>query len=127
MGTTKFSYDDSTTGVTNVTVRDYDNAADITKGLLCLVECANLFFNARHNKALDFEAGVNESMLEMMGILLSRAAHCSGEQREAMFQRWVEQGPQQCSELIEQVEKRQVSILAPEDLRAMFLKCPRGY
>ena len=122
---TNFRYDDTTFSVTNVTVRDYDNAVDINKGLMCLLECANLFFNARHNKAIEFKAGVTESMLEMMSILLSRAAHTSGEQRSAMFQRWEEQGPQQSNALIKEVEEREVKILAPDDF-AMFLKCPRG-
>lgn len=126
-----FSFEAKRTGETmnvtvveNVTVTDCDNAADINQGLECLLDCANLFFGARRTGAIEFKAGVTESMIEMMGILLTRAAHSSAEQRTAMFQRWVEQGRPQCNALIKKVEEREVKILVPDDF-AMFLRCPR--
>jgi len=122
-----FSFEDTTPAeTTSFIFADRDNAADINKGLKSLLYCANLFFTARESETIEFRVGVTESMLEMMGILLIRAAHCSSEQRTEVFQRWIEQGPQQCNALIEKVAEREVKILAPDDL-AMFLRCPRGF
>jgi hypothetical protein len=111
---------------TRFTTTEYDSFDDVNRGLQILRVCANFFFVARKEKTIDFGVGVTESMLEMMGVLLTRAAHCSREERTAMFLRWEVDGPLQCSALIEKVAERDIKILAPDDF-AMFLKCPRGY
>jgi hypothetical protein len=101
------------------------SAADIKKALEALFDCANLFFAARESKSIEFQAGVTERMLEMMALLLTRAAHSRDEERAAMFLCWMKQGPQHTRALIKKVQGREVKILAPDDL-AMFLECPGG-
>jgi hypothetical protein len=105
---------------------EYDGFDDVNSGLKTLRVCANFFFMARKEKRIDFGVGATEAMLEMMGLLLTRAAHCSSQERTAMFERWVVDGPLQCAEVIRKVEDREVKVLMPDDFSA-FLKCPRGY
>ena len=80
-----FSFEATTTGETmNATVTDCDNAADINQGLLSFPDReGEPVLRCAKNGAIEFKAGVTESMIEMMGILLTRAAHSSAEQRTA--------------------------------------------
>ncbi len=103
-----------------------DQAAEVNEGMEALRVCANFFFVARSEKTIVFKRGVTEGMLEIMGLLLTRAAHCNAEERSAMLQRWTVDGPLQCSELIAEVAQRESKILDPDDF-AMFLKCPRRW
>jgi len=105
---------------------EYDGFEDVNRGLETLRACANFFFHARKEGSIEFGIGTTEAMLEMMGILLVRAAHCSSEERTAMFHRWEQNGPQQCVDIIRGVTEREVKVLMPDDFSA-FLKCPRGY
>ena len=63
-------------------------------------------------------------MFETMAILLKSAAHCSGEEREAMLLQWISIGPSQCEELVKVASQRPGGFVEPDDF-AMFLKCPR--
>jgi hypothetical protein len=124
-----YAYDDSPvlplpTEVRTAGETEFDNSAGFEVAMTALHTCGNILFRAREKGTIDFKVGVTERMFETMAILLSRAAHRSGEEREAMLLQWISVGPSQCEELVETVSRRRGKILDPDDF-AMFLKCPR--
>jgi hypothetical protein len=100
--------------------------ADVNLGLKVLLECANMLFDAETAREIKLEPGLGGRMLEMMSILLMRAAHTPEDKRAVMFRMWAEQGPQRINELIESVKTREGKLMGRDDM-SMFMGCPGGY
>jgi hypothetical protein len=105
---------------------EHANRADVNRGLTVLLDCANMIFDSATAMEIKLEVGITGRMLEMMGILLTRAAHTPEDKREAMFRMWADQGPQMINELIDRVKAREGKLLVREDV-TMFMGCPGGY
>jgi hypothetical protein len=104
----------------------HDNRADVNRGLSVLLDCANLLFDSETATEIKLGPGVTGRMLEMMSILLMRAAHTTEDKRELMFKFWAEQGPLRIDELIETVKARDGKTMVRDDV-SMFMGCPDGY
>jgi hypothetical protein len=105
----------------------HDNAADVNRVLKTFKDCADRIFVAEGANEIKLEPGVTGTMLEVMGLLLMRAAHTPPENgREAMLRIWADRGPQMIDELIETVKTRPGTMMVRDDF-AMFMGCPDGY
>jgi hypothetical protein len=98
-----------------------ENPAGVILGFRVMVNFANLLFEAEKKKEIHFKPGTTAMILEMMGLLLMRAAHLTEDKRPIFFTCWAKAGPVKLGQLIASV-KGKGGLLAPEDL-AVFLGC----
>jgi hypothetical protein len=98
-----------------------DAAADARWGLEQMVKCANLLFEKMTAREIKFAPGVPGAMLEMMGVLLLRAAHLPEAKRAIFFECWAKEGTEKIKQIIGGAQQRG-GLVAPDDL-AVFLRC----
>jgi hypothetical protein len=104
----------------------YDHRADVEPGLKIMLACADQLFDSQKLMEIKLDAGVTGRMLEVMGLLLMRAAHLPEDRRALMFVRWAEQGPILIDEMIERAKAREGRLVVRDDV-SMFMGCPDGY
>ena len=123
---TDYGYDDTPTRQGTfgdpVDFQKTENPAGVILGVRVMVNFANLLFEAEKNKEINFKPGTTAMILEMMSLLLMRAAHLTEDKRPTFFKCWAKEGPAKLEQLIASVKGRKGALLAPEDL-AVFLGC----